>query len=84
MTFRCPACRTTRKDYTLFLRHVRTSGHRVCTCGGYHHVHRPGSPCCEQNPMSAYHDAVRRGATSDELEDVLMDFGVPTSGEPPF
>lgn len=70
---RCPDCRTRRKDYGLFTRHLRETGHRVCTCGGYHHAHRPGSPFCERNPTSPVLLASRYGASDDELVDIAID-----------
>lgn len=87
--YRCPACRTRRDDYRLFTRHLRESGHRLCHCGGYHYAHRPGSPYCEQNPMSELNAAARRG----EADDVLLDIAAhlawtvpakPGGKKPPF
>lgn len=66
MLFRCPDCRTRRKDYGLFTRHLKQTGHKLCQCGGYHYSHRPGSTYCVRNPYAAVHEADRRGA-SDEL-----------------
>lgn len=65
--FRCPSCRTRRKDYQLFTQHIRTSGHALCRCGGYHYAHRPGSPFCESNPVSALLLADRYGAEEADL-----------------
>lgn len=72
MLFRCPACRTRRKDYGLFTKHLQTTGHRLCKCGGYHYSHRPGSPFCEHNPMSDVLLASRQGTPDHELEDIAM------------
>lgn len=55
------------------LLHVAETGHKHCGCGGYHYPHRPGSPYCWLNPMSAYHDAARRGESADTLTDILID-----------
>ena len=71
MTFRCPACRTRRKDYDLFTQHLKDSGHRACDCGGYHH--RPGSPCCVQHPFAALDEAKRRGDDMGTLMDIFID-----------
>lgn len=71
--------------------HIKATGHKACTCSGYHFPHRPNSPCCDVNRMATYHRALRAGATQEELEDLLLDiviFG--SSGkkasfdEPPF
>lgn len=70
--YRCPACRTRRPAFTLLLKHCRDKGHQVCTCGGYHHVHRPMSPLCVQNPMSDVRIAQREGVTGAALEEVEM------------
>lgn len=67
MIFRCPACRTRRKDHGLFTKHIRESGHKLCRCGGYHYSHRPGSPCCEANPLSIMYLAARSGEPDESL-----------------
>ena len=90
MLFRCPECRTRRKDYGLFTRHLQTSGHKACNCGGYHYRHRPGSPFCERNAWSDYRAAERRGEDPDVLLDIRIDkvwdgVGLQEGGaEPPF
>lgn len=90
MLFRCPECRTRRKDYGLFTRHLQTSGHRICNCGGYHYQHRPGSPFCERNPWSDYRAAERRGEDADVLLEIRIDKVwsgqslQPGGAEPPF
>jgi hypothetical protein len=66
-TWRCPECRTRRKDAGLFKQHLRTSGHRICNCGGYHYSHRKGSPYCHHNPISAIYHADRQGNTEEVL-----------------
>lgn len=68
--FRCPECRTRRRDYGLFTQHLRESGHRLCICGGYHYQHRPGSPFCEKNPYSPALLASRYGATDAEVKEI--------------
>jgi hypothetical protein len=88
--FRCPDCRTRRKDYGLFTRHLRESGHGACDCGGYHYRHRPGAPYCDRNPWSDYLAAKRRGedqAVLDEIEMEKVWSGeglLPGGAEPPF
>lgn len=67
MLFRCPECRTRRKDWGLFTQHLKASGHRVCTCGGYHYKHRPGSPYCVHNPLGAMYVASRQGEGPEVL-----------------
>ena len=73
MLFRCPACRTRRRDWSLFTRHIEATGHRLCNCGGYHYAHRPGSPFCESNPRSDVLLASRQGVPDDELLDIQAD-----------
>lgn len=70
MLFRCPSCRTRRRDYGLFTKHLQESGHRLCNCGGYHYSHRPASPYCEANPMSDVLLASRQGTPDAELADI--------------
>lgn len=67
VAFRCPECRTRRKDPALFTKHLQDTGHRLCICGGYHYAHRPGSPYCVKNPTSALHEASRHGADDADL-----------------
>lgn len=67
MLFRCPECRTRRKDWGLFTQHLNASGHRVCTCGGYHYPHRKGWGCCHHNPLGAMHAASRQGEGPEVL-----------------
>lgn len=65
--YRCPECRTRRRDRGLFTQHLQATGHKLCICGGYHHQHRPGSPYCERNPVSALLLADRYGADEKDL-----------------
>lgn len=48
-------------------RHVQATGHKLCLCGGYHYAHRPGSPLCAYNPLSALLLADRDGADESDL-----------------
>lgn len=73
---RCPVCRTRRKDPLLMLRHLQESGHRSCGCGGYHYAHRPGSKCCDSNPMCGVNQAVRRGEDPAVIEDIALDIAL--------
>ncbi len=73
---RCPVCRTRRKDPLLMLRHLQESGHRSCCCGGYHYMHRPGSKCCDSNPMYSVNQAVRRGEDAAVIEDIALDIAL--------
>ena len=83
MILRCPECRTRRKSFDLFTRHLRETGHRVCWCGGYSFAHRPGSPYCEQNAMSAVRIAARQeGITADELLEIAIDCAWEKPGRP--
>lgn len=67
MPFRCPECRTRRKDYKLFTQHLRATGHRVCNCGGYHYSHRKGSPFCYGSPFADIYHASRAGESDETL-----------------
>ncbi|MFV0676687.1 hypothetical protein [Variovorax sp. tm] len=78
--FRCPECRTRRRDHGLFTQHLRATGHRLCRCGGYHYEHRPGSPYCERNPMSAALLASRHGASDEEVFDIALEIALTTPG----
>lgn len=80
--FRCPACRTRRTSFVLLLQHCADKHHGTCDCGGYHHPHRPGSPCCVANPMAAAHQALRAGATDDEVREIELDVVWHTPGKP--
>ncbi|ABX36058.1 hypothetical protein Daci_3420 [Delftia acidovorans SPH-1] len=80
--FRCPACRTRRTSFVLLVKHCSDHSHTVCTCGGYHYAHRPGSPCCERNPMGPVHSALRAGADNDEAWRLTMDIVWDTPGKP--
>lgn len=70
MLFRCPSCRTRRRDYGLFTQHLKQTGHALCKCGGYHYQHRPGSPFCELNPMSEVLIASRNGEPDHVLREI--------------
>lgn len=54
----------------MFTRHLRKSGHRACTCGGYHFKHRPGSPLCHKNPESLLLEAQVRGEPEEVLQQI--------------
>jgi len=74
--FRCPECRTRRRDYGLFTQHLRETGHKVCICGGYHYKHRPGSPFCVANPMSPALLASRYGASGSEVAEIALEISI--------
>lgn len=80
MLFRCPECRTRRHTWELFTRHLRESGHRLCTCGGYHYAHRPGSPFCERHPLVDLHRAMREHADPETLADIAQDLALDGHG----
>lgn len=65
--FRCPQCRTRRRSHKLFTAHLRSTGHRLCRCGGYHYSHRRGSPYCYENPVSPIYHADRQGNNEETL-----------------
>lgn len=76
--YRCPECRTRRASYKTLMDHIASSRHALCKCGGYHYAHRPGSPFCECNPLSAILLADRYGSDASDLlrvgEHVKTDF----------
>ena len=72
---RCPACRSRRATYQSMQLHVKATGHALCTCGGYHYAHRPGSPFCDANPKAPYFHAMRAGADDEQLLEILVDIG---------
>lgn len=70
---RCWFCRTRRATFAALLSHIARSGHPgSCTCGGYHHPHRFGSPCCEGNSYACRNRALREGASAEEVEDATL------------
>lgn len=86
---RCPVCRTRRTTWVAMQEHYREwEGHeRLCSCGGYHYPHRPGSPCCTTNPLAHVNLALRAGEELDPI-DLMVERawhspGV-TGGECPF
>lgn len=85
--FRCPECRTRRRDYGLFTKHLKDSGHKLCRCGGYHYSHRPDSPFCHQNPYSVALEASRAGTSDEEVEamaaQIALEIAVANPGRKP-
>jgi hypothetical protein len=73
VTCRCPSCRTRRATYQSLQAHIRESGHKACTCGGYHYPHRPFSRFCDQNPMSDVHVAARNGEPREVLDEIALE-----------
>lgn len=86
--WRCPVCRTRRVTFLSMLQHFSKWGHgAACKCGGYHYPHRPGSPCCESNPLAHVHRALRAGETIDPLDlavEIAWHTPGKTGGECPF
>lgn len=72
---RCTCCRTRRSTREQPQAHQREQGHTACTCGGYHHPHRPDS---------GVRAALRDGwePTDDELLDALIETTLTTRGRP--
>ncbi len=65
------------------VQHCADHRHSTCGCGGYHWPHRPGSPCCDSNPMATLHRALRaKGATDEELLDLEDDAVWHSPGKP--
>lgn len=81
--FRCPECRTRRRDYGLFTQHLRETGHKLCQCGhvaygGTAFPHRRGSPFCVHNPMSPAQLASRYGASDEEVFEIELELSLTT------
>ena len=79
---RCPECRSRRATYQSMLAHIKATGHKLCTCGGYHYAHRPGSPFCQANPCAAYYHAWRAGEPQEVLDEILLDTAWSAPGKP--
>lgn len=79
-----PRCRTRRSTREQLQAHQREQGHVACTCGGYHHPHRPGSPYCVSRPESGVRAALRDGwePTDEELLDALIETTLTMPGRP--
>jgi hypothetical protein len=60
--FRCPECRTRRRDWHLMKAHQAKHEHHFCFCSGYHFKHRKGSPRCHHNPLSPILEVLPYGA----------------------
>jgi hypothetical protein len=82
VTLRCPACRSRRTTYQAMQEHINATGHKLCTCGGYHYAHRPGSPFCEANPNAAWHHAWRAGEPPEVLDEIMLDTVLTHPGRP--
>lgn len=67
---RCPVCRTRRTTAVAMREHLRKweDHDQVCVCGGYHYPHRPGSPCCVENPLAHVNRALRAGEELDPID----------------
>lgn len=66
------------------LRHLQDSGHRLCTCGGYHYAHRPYGGYCYRHEMAIFRDAERRGYDCDPAEIAWETPGRVGGTHPPF
>ena len=82
MLFRCPDCRTRRRDFGLFTQHIKATGHALCRCGGYHYSHRPGSPFCFANTAADVNHASRAGEPPDVLADIALSVALAGRGKP--
>lgn len=82
MSARCLCCRTRRATFTSLVAHVKATGHKACTCGGYHYPHRPFSRYCDQNPMADAWRASRDGATEEQLADITLEIALTRPGRP--
>ncbi|MCT8174358.1 hypothetical protein [Variovorax sp. CY25R-8] len=85
--FRCPECRTRRRDYGLFTQHLRDTGHKLCHCGhvaygGTAFPHRRGSPFCEHNSMAPAQLASRYGASDEEVAEIVLELSLSIKARP--
>lgn len=79
MTLRCVECRTRRATYASMQAHYEASGHKLCTCGGLHYPHRPGTRYCDSHPMAGLHRAMRcADLTDEEIEDIAIELRLAT------
>lgn len=76
--YRCPQCRTRRASWSSLQEHLKKSGHKLCSCGGYHYKHRMNSPLCHENPLSShnFYRQTNPEASEEELLDVLIEIGL--------
>lgn len=87
---RCLECRTRRASYASMQEHYAKTGHKVCTCGGLHYPHRPGTKYCDKHSMAGLHRAMRStDLTDEEVLDIAVDIILdsppnPKSSECPF
>ena len=79
---RCPECRTRFADWTALQMHIKLTGHKVCTCGGYPYPHRLMSRYCYDNPQAPAAYIARAGATDEEVLDVSIDLALTNPGRP--
>lgn len=64
------------------LAHIKESGHSLCTCGGYHYAHRPGSPYCRENIWSDVRHADRAGEPEEVLLEIAAHIAFENPGKP--
>lgn len=79
---RCPECRSRRTTFKAMQLHIKASGHKLCGCGGYHYLHRPGSPFCDSNPMAPALRASREGASDEEVYEMVIGLAWSVAGKP--
>lgn len=80
--FRCPQCRTRRKDAHLMTMHEMQCPRPACHCGSYAYPHRPMSGLCTLNPDAQVALAARAGTPPEELMDVAVDVAWSMPGKP--
>ena len=68
-TKKCKACGHNR----FYFDKERATPVKPCTCFGYHFPHRPGSPCCEKNPLCNSNRARRMGVSGEELLEMIVE-----------
>jgi hypothetical protein len=80
--FRCPQCRTRRKDAHLMALHELQCPRPACHCGSYAHPHRPLSGLCTLNPDAQVALAARAGTPQEDLLDVAIAVAWSMPGKP--
>lgn len=80
--FRCPQCRTRRKDAHLMTMHEMQCPRPACHCGSYAYPHRPMSGLCTLNPDAQVALAARAGTSPEDLLDVAVDVAWSMRGKP--
>lgn len=79
---RCPQCGTRRATFVSLIKHMETSGHEPCRCGGYAWPHRLGSKLCDAHPRVVVNRAIAADASDEDIMDAELDVIWDSAGEP--